>query len=309
MNAEDVRRWTGTSLAAAGAEGHLALAAAVENLWNDWRTRAADRPAGSGRRVIHASGARITVVWKNSGERLTALVAGPAFIERQWLAKTKPALDRQRMHVELVTARDIAGTEARRAAVETGLPWDVVVGDIDPQGELTRIAERRTLSLWGLALLMTVTAGGIVIITRTVVRELAVARLQSDFVSAVSHEFRTPLTSLRQLTEVCSRARWSPTTGARPTTVRSRGRPSGCTGWWRACSTSAGWRRARRRTASSRSTPCALVRAVVERVRARSAARGVPGRARRGRHAGRADRSRRSRGADARASGTCSTTP
>ena len=47
-----------------------------------------------------------------------------------------------------------------------------------------------------------VTAGGLVIITRSVVRDLAVARLQSDFVSAVSHEFRTPLTSLRQLTEV-----------------------------------------------------------------------------------------------------------
>ena len=37
---------------------------------------------------------------------------------------------------------------------------------------------------------------------RAVSRELAVARLQSDFVSAVSHEFRTPLTSLRQLSEM-----------------------------------------------------------------------------------------------------------
>jgi two-component system phosphate regulon sensor histidine kinase PhoR len=33
-------------------------------------------------------------------------------------------------------------------------------------------------------------------------RELAVAELQSDFVSAVSHEFRTPLTALRQFTEL-----------------------------------------------------------------------------------------------------------
>jgi signal transduction histidine kinase len=33
-------------------------------------------------------------------------------------------------------------------------------------------------------------------------RELAVARLQTDFVSAVSHEFRTPLTSLRHVTEL-----------------------------------------------------------------------------------------------------------
>jgi two-component system, OmpR family, phosphate regulon sensor histidine kinase PhoR len=33
-------------------------------------------------------------------------------------------------------------------------------------------------------------------------REFAVARLQSDFVAAVSHEFRTPLTTLRQFTDM-----------------------------------------------------------------------------------------------------------
>lgn len=33
-------------------------------------------------------------------------------------------------------------------------------------------------------------------------RELAVARLQTDFVSAVSHEFRTPLASLQHVTEL-----------------------------------------------------------------------------------------------------------
>jgi signal transduction histidine kinase len=40
------------------------------------------------------------------------------------------------------------------------------------------------------------------VIWRAVNRELAVARLQSDFVAAVSHEFRTPLTSLRQFTDM-----------------------------------------------------------------------------------------------------------
>jgi two-component system phosphate regulon sensor histidine kinase PhoR len=40
------------------------------------------------------------------------------------------------------------------------------------------------------------------LIGRAVSRELAAAQLQSDFVSAVSHEFRTPLTSMRQFTEM-----------------------------------------------------------------------------------------------------------
>jgi signal transduction histidine kinase len=46
-----------------------------------------------------------------------------------------------------------------------------------------------------------VIAGGY-FITRAIAREVAVARLQSDFVATVSHEFRTPLTTLRQLSEL-----------------------------------------------------------------------------------------------------------
>jgi len=38
-------------------------------------------------------------------------------------------------------------------------------------------------------------------------RELAVARLQSDFVAAVSHEFRSPLTAMRQLSELLVKGR------------------------------------------------------------------------------------------------------
>ena len=38
-------------------------------------------------------------------------------------------------------------------------------------------------------------------------RELAVARLQSDFVASVSHEFRSPLTSMRQLSSLLVQGR------------------------------------------------------------------------------------------------------
>ena len=38
-------------------------------------------------------------------------------------------------------------------------------------------------------------------------RELAVARLQSDFVASVSHEFRSPLTSMRQLSSMLVQGR------------------------------------------------------------------------------------------------------
>ena len=43
---------------------------------------------------------------------------------------------------------------------------------------------------------------GSFVLWRVIQRELAVARLQTDFVAAVSHEFRTPLASLRHVTEL-----------------------------------------------------------------------------------------------------------
>jgi signal transduction histidine kinase len=42
---------------------------------------------------------------------------------------------------------------------------------------------------------------------RSISQELRVARLQSDFVSAVSHEFRSPLTTLRTITELLAQDR------------------------------------------------------------------------------------------------------
>jgi signal transduction histidine kinase len=51
-------------------------------------------------------------------------------------------------------------------------------------------------------------AGGYVT-TRSLMREMRVSRLQSDFVSAVSHEFRTPLTAVRHLSQLLARGRVS----------------------------------------------------------------------------------------------------
>ena len=56
-------------------------------------------------------------------------------------------------------------------------------------------------------MLALVLLAGSYFIMRSIDRERAVARLQSEFVSAVSHEFRTPLTSLRQLSEMLSKGR------------------------------------------------------------------------------------------------------
>jgi signal transduction histidine kinase len=53
------------------------------------------------------------------------------------------------------------------------------------------------------------TLGGGYAIVRVLQRELALSRMQQDFVAAVSHEFRTPLTTLRQITEALEDGRVS----------------------------------------------------------------------------------------------------
>src|SRR5262249_10818816 len=48
---------------------------------------------------------------------------------------------------------------------------------------------------------------GTYFIARAIRRETETLRMQSDFVSAVSHEFRSPITSMRQLSEILALGR------------------------------------------------------------------------------------------------------
>jgi signal transduction histidine kinase len=92
--------------------------------------------------------------------------------------------------------------ETRRTASATGLPWTVVATSSNLDADLRGFAQRRRLIVAGLGALALLVVAASYLIGRAVSRELAAARLQSDFVSAVSHEFRTPLTSLAQFTEI-----------------------------------------------------------------------------------------------------------
>jgi signal transduction histidine kinase len=182
------------------------LATVVDDL------RSRDRTDGQalvpGRRLHQVDGAAVAVVAVRATDGLAALVAGSELVEREFLASIRPAIALQRSRVDLRDPNSARGPdEVRRSPAETGLPWSIVARNDDLPADLQRLSTRRTLWLVGLATLtmVLVVAGGVTI--RGVVREMAAARLQSDFVAAVSHEFRTPLTTLRQLTEVLSESR------------------------------------------------------------------------------------------------------
>ena len=187
--------------------GTLALAAAVESLWEQWQGRRGDEGESRGSRSVRVYDRPILVVWRSSPEGLVGLVAGAGYIESQWrtawenLGVTVVLTDRDG-HPVLEPSLSATTQQAVRPAADTRLPWTLRVASADPDAVLAELAARRPLLLASLAMMALLVLGGGYFVTRAVTRELAVARLQTDFVSTVSHEFRSPLTAIRHLTEL-----------------------------------------------------------------------------------------------------------
>jgi signal transduction histidine kinase len=177
---------------------NAALEQAVEWLWQNRAT------AESGRTELDTRAGTVVLLWRMSATQLAAFAADSHYVETQWLADTKPTLDLRQVRLVLGSSPD-SGHSAIRLASITHLPWTVQVfntGDADAAWR-----SRRNLLLAGMGVLLLLIGAGGWFIGHAVTRELAVARLQSDFVSAVSHEFRTPLTTLCQLSELLKRGR------------------------------------------------------------------------------------------------------
>jgi signal transduction histidine kinase len=68
-------------------------------------------------------------------------------------------------------------------------------------------ASPRSLYLYALLLVIGILAGGLALTVRSLSHQLELARMQSDFVSTVSHELKSPLTSIRQLSEMLQAGR------------------------------------------------------------------------------------------------------
>jgi signal transduction histidine kinase len=88
-----------------------------------------------------------------------------------------------------------------RLASATQLPWNLHATTTDPGVVMASAETRQRLLGTALGVITLLILVGAYLIGRAVTREFAVSKLQSDFVAAVSHEFRTPLTSLCLLTE------------------------------------------------------------------------------------------------------------
>ncbi|MBI4462720.1 MAG: GHKL domain-containing protein [Acidobacteria bacterium] len=189
----------------------LVLAAGAESLWDEWERSRRDSGNLVTQRTARLYDRPVLLLSRSTAERVVALVVGPLYLQQQWLAALQPITERQRVRVVLADAegRPVLGQtaaaapqQALRTTAETQLPWMVHVTSADPRADLAELTKRRHFLLAGLGVMALLVLVGIYFIARAASRELEVVRLESEFVSAVSHEFRTPLASLRQLSEL-----------------------------------------------------------------------------------------------------------
>lgn len=178
-------------------ERRLGLANAAVAFWNDWQTES------SGRRVRIVDGQPWLSTWHPVAGGRGALVAPAAPLEASLAARAASlGVDITLVAPEGRVDARTAGTMApiARSARETGLPWTVHVRPID-DGQ-AGLGARSFALVAGFGLMTLVIAASGFFVFRAVNREVRVAQLQSDFVSAVSHEFRSPLTAMGHLTEL-----------------------------------------------------------------------------------------------------------
>lgn len=81
-------------------------------------------------------------------------------------------------------------------------PWVLEIYQANPRILESLMSSSRGIYLYMFILLAGILAFGLVLTVRIVSKEVELVRMQTDFVSTVSHEFRSPLTSIRQLSEM-----------------------------------------------------------------------------------------------------------
>jgi signal transduction histidine kinase len=197
------------------ARAPLALADFVDTLWNEWQLFQQSGSRLMTKRVHSSGDVPMLAVMNANADRLAAVVYSGAAIRNFGFDPSAAGADRA-VRVRLLDerGRPILGdgapeSEARATRIlsAAGLPWTLSLESSAGGSAEQVLASRRFLFAGALIGVVLIVCAACYAIARGVLREAAARRLQSDFVSAVSHEFRTPLTTLRQLTELLAHGR------------------------------------------------------------------------------------------------------
>jgi signal transduction histidine kinase len=177
---------------------------AAEWLWSQ-------RPTlpSAAQRLLGLPRGAVVVSWRRVDGRIDAAIGGPTFLAGLLESAVPEGFVANLADLE---GRPVAGeasssqSVATRVASPGGLPGTLTVwtaSRLPASGNATR---RRFLLLI-VATTVAMVGAGWYFIARALARELRAARLQHDFVSSVSHEFRTPLTSISHVADLLSKDR------------------------------------------------------------------------------------------------------
>jgi signal transduction histidine kinase len=191
----------------------LSLASGVDTLWAQWQEDRRLPRLLAGRRSLVLNDRSVFLLWRGTQSQLVALVGGPDFLAKRIVAPLRDLLKRQGVGVALADGEGqtlVSGEvptgsiehHVLRTMADTRLPWMLRIATTDAESDLTYVASRGRLLFGGFAVLGLLAVAGTYFSVRVISREVEIARLQSEFVAAVSHEFRTPLTTLRQFTDL-----------------------------------------------------------------------------------------------------------
>lgn len=191
----------------------LAVAAAVEQI------RRRERSTTAGHLIVNHAGRVFLVCWRQADapDRATALLMPARASLADRFAESLAALrERDDVHIAITSgdgpslyesagAPTASGTRfqiRQRSRQDGDVVWTARAWPRRPDAIETDIVRRRLLYLAMLGVVLASVVVGGVLSARTVARELEVARIKAQFVSAVSHEFRTPLSGIRQFAEM-----------------------------------------------------------------------------------------------------------
>lgn len=101
-----------------------------------------------------------------------------------------------------------SGSITVRTNFEGGFPpWFVELYQYDPDLFDKFLFSRRGIYFFAFILLAGILLFGLILTNRTIAHELELSKMKSDFVSTISHEFKSPLSSIRQLAEMLQSGR------------------------------------------------------------------------------------------------------
>lgn len=133
----------------------------------------------------------------------------PRLIESMSLVDNVALMIKSESHATVYGAPPPAGARLTVSSPFEGRfpSWTIELYQVDPHFFESLISGRQSFYIYALITVMLAMIFGAIMTTRMMSRELELARMKSDFVSTVSHEFRSPLTSIRQLAEMLQSGR------------------------------------------------------------------------------------------------------